>query len=158
MGVAYVGTAVWLRAAGFDGPAGTSDAATQSLLLRRTRDAIRTLVSAPVDSADSAATRTLNAVLAHGQRRRLLATTGPVEQIEVDDPPNLAAWRAADNFLELLAQDPSRIRRCAHPDCVLYFYDRSRTGRRMWCSMTGCGNRAKAARHYARTKNAAPAG
>jgi predicted RNA-binding Zn ribbon-like protein len=32
---------------------------------------------------------------------------------------------------------------------VLYFFDP--TGRRRWCSMAGCGNRAKAKRHYARS-------
>ncbi|MFI2782494.1 CGNR zinc finger domain-containing protein [Streptomyces sp. ALB3] len=36
---------------------------------------------------------------------------------------------------------------CTAPGCV-FFFDRGRS-RRQWCS-TGCGNRARAARHYAR--------
>ena len=32
------------------------------------------------------------------------------------------------------------------------FYDGSRSGRRRWCDMTTCGNRAKAARHRAKAK------
>jgi len=32
------------------------------------------------------------------------------------------------------------------------FYDISRTGRRRWCDMATCGNRAKAARHRARAR------
>jgi predicted RNA-binding Zn ribbon-like protein len=34
------------------------------------------------------------------------------------------------------------------------FYDESPTGRRRWCDMSTCGNRAKAARHRARRKAA----
>jgi predicted RNA-binding Zn ribbon-like protein len=35
----------------------------------------------------------------------------------------------------------------------LYFYDTSPKRSRRWCSMATCGNRAKAARHYARSKD-----
>ncbi len=36
-----------------------------------------------------------------------------------------------------------RIRVCGSPDCELVFVDASRPGRRRWCSMERCGNRAK---------------
>jgi predicted RNA-binding Zn ribbon-like protein len=36
-----------------------------------------------------------------------------------------------------------RIRACAAGDCGLLFVDASRPGRRRWCSMEWCGNRAK---------------
>ena len=36
-----------------------------------------------------------------------------------------------------------RIRACAADDCGLLFVDASRPGRRRWCSMEWCGNRAK---------------
>jgi predicted RNA-binding Zn ribbon-like protein len=39
----------------------------------------------------------------------------------------------------------ARIRRCANPGCELFFCDKSRTGRRRWCSMAICGNRHKVA-------------
>jgi predicted RNA-binding Zn ribbon-like protein len=45
----------------------------------------------------------------------------------------------------------------ANHDCILFFYDTLRSGRRQWCSMAGCGNRAKARRHYARSHGADPA-
>ncbi|MEK8104393.1 CGNR zinc finger domain-containing protein [Micromonospora sp. M12] len=44
------------------------------------------------------------------------------------------------------------------PACVLHFYDTSRNGTRRWCSMDGCGGRAKAARHYQRHRAAPPPG
>lgn len=38
-----------------------------------------------------------------------------------------------------------RLRRCAGTNCFLVFVDTSRPGRRRWCSMERCGNRAKVA-------------
>jgi predicted RNA-binding Zn ribbon-like protein len=38
--------------------------------------------------------------------------------------------------------------------CRWVFYDESRAGKRRWCDMASCGNRAKAARHRARQKEA----
>lgn len=37
------------------------------------------------------------------------------------------------------------VKRCANPECRLYFYDDSRTRQRKWCSMAVCGNRHKVA-------------
>jgi predicted RNA-binding Zn ribbon-like protein len=67
----------------------------------------------------------------------------------VADPAWLPARLAADDCLRLLARDPRRIRECVHENCILTFFDTSQNGRRRWCSMALCGNRAKAARHYA---------
>ncbi|HEY1176305.1 MAG TPA: CGNR zinc finger domain-containing protein, partial [Phytomonospora sp.] len=49
-------------------------------------------------------------------------------------------------YLDLLEGRTERIRKCANPDCLLWFLDVSKNGRRRWCSMEGCGNRAKAER------------
>lgn len=38
------------------------------------------------------------------------------------------------------------VRKCEHPDCILWFYDRTKGHRRRWCSMALCGNRAKVAK------------
>ncbi|MGK2854529.1 MAG: CGNR zinc finger domain-containing protein [Microbacteriaceae bacterium] len=91
----------------------------------------------------------LNAVLDHGRIRRLLDATGPREEGDVALPEWLPGWLAADDLLRLLTQAPGRIKQCAHEHCVLWFYDTSKNGTRRWHSMTTCGNRAKAARHYA---------
>lgn len=47
----------------------------------------------------------------------------------------------------LIAGELSRVRRCADSRCVRVFYDTTKNGRRRWCDMSTCGNRAKAARH-----------
>jgi predicted RNA-binding Zn ribbon-like protein len=60
------------------------------------------------------------------------------------------ARHAADMFA---TREYSRLRRCAGEHCVLWFLDVSKNGTRRWCSMEGCGNRAKASAHYHRLKD-----
>jgi predicted RNA-binding Zn ribbon-like protein len=48
--------------------------------------------------------------------------------------------------------DPSLVRRCEGSSCVLLFYDTTRNRSRRWCSMEGCGSRAKAAAYYRRAR------
>ena len=36
--------------------------------------------------------------------------------------------------------------------CLWLFVDASKSGTRRWCDMASCGNRAKARRHYLKTK------
>jgi len=66
--------------------------------------------------------------------------------IPVGDSTDAILSLVAFDALKLLASEELlTIRRCANPDCVLLFMDSS--GRRKWCSMKICGNRAKVARH-----------
>lgn len=59
--------------------------------------------------------------------------------------------RIAHQAAELLASDRlGRVRCCAGPGCGWLFVDASPNRGRRWCSMEGCGNRAKAKRHYRR--------
>lgn len=57
----------------------------------------------------------------------------------------------------LAEEDPRRLRRCASETCRWVFVDRSRAGRRRWCDMSVCGNRAKVRRHRARQRRGAAA-
>lgn len=45
-----------------------------------------------------------------------------------------------------------RIKLCPGDHCGWLFLDETRNARRKWCMMKTCGNRAKAARHYAKVK------
>ena len=62
--------------------------------------------------------------------------------------PLLELGRVAGNFLA--ATDVGAIRACPGHDCGWLFVDPR--GRRRWCTMAVCGNRAKARRHAARTR------
>lgn len=47
---------------------------------------------------------------------------------------------------ELLTEgNATLVKQCEHPECILWFYDRTKAHKRRWCSMALCGNRHKAA-------------
>jgi predicted RNA-binding Zn ribbon-like protein len=52
----------------------------------------------------------------------------------------------------LILGELSRVRRCADSRCQRVFFDNTKNGRRRWCDMATCGNRAKAARHREKLK------
>lgn len=118
-----------------------ADEKTRVALVRAREAVLRAVADNEIDD--------LNAVLDHGRVRRLLAETGPREEADVARYEWLPGWLAADDLLRLLTRAPDRIKQCAHEHCVLWFHDTSKNGTRRWHSMTTCGNRAKAARHYA---------
>ena len=52
----------------------------------------------------------------------------------------------AESAAELLATgDFELVRRCESAECVLWFYDRTKSHHRRWCSTSTCGNRHKVA-------------
>jgi predicted RNA-binding Zn ribbon-like protein len=63
----------------------------------------------------------------------------------LDSPLRSVVWSAADL---LTSENLSRVRHCADARCHWFFLDASPSGKRRWCSMQECGNRAKARRHY----------
>lgn len=139
------GLALWL---GTHDLSSSPSEATQALLI----EARAAIAGHLAHGAGTAPTDALNAVLRRGTLQPVLTPDGPRDVPVLDAPEHLAAWQCARDYMRLLALDTSRIRRCAHPDCVLHFYDTSPKGDRRWCSMAVCGNRAKAARHYQRTR------
>ncbi|NWJ41956.1 MAG: ABATE domain-containing protein [Geothrix sp.] len=58
--------------------------------------------------------------------------------------------RAAADLLTAKAAAP--VRECGGAQCTWLFLDHSRGRSRRWCSMASCGNRAKARRHYHRSR------
>ncbi len=52
----------------------------------------------------------------------------------------------------LILGELQRVRRCADARCPRLFFDNTKNGRRRWCDMATCGNRAKAARHREKIK------
>ncbi|WP_432542975.1 ABATE domain-containing protein [Kineococcus sp. SYSU DK002] len=79
-------------------------------------------------------------VLAEGR----LTWSAPPAATTVDDALSTLAAAAATFFTGL---DAERLRACHGPRCIVYFTQDH--VRRQWCS-PGCGNRARAARHYRR--------
>ena len=57
----------------------------------------------------------------------------------------------------ITSADTGLIGQCSGQDCRWLWLDRTRNQSRRWCDMAVCGNRAKARRHYQRTRLAASA-
>ncbi|MFB6818100.1 CGNR zinc finger domain-containing protein [Streptomyces sp. NPDC056347] len=120
-----------------------SDTATDTAAVREALVQARSALRAALEDGDD---DPLNGVLAHGFHRPGLRDGAPLVATFVDDPAWLPAWTAAADLVRLLTERPDRVRHCAHPECVLWFYDISKNGSRRWCSMEVCGNRAKSER------------
>jgi predicted RNA-binding Zn ribbon-like protein len=74
---------------------------------------------------------------------------------QVGDELAQARASIAGSLAHYLAEhDVTRLRVCANDGCRWRFIDRSPGGRRRWCDMRTCGNRAKVARHRARARSA----
>ncbi|HYM04679.1 MAG TPA: ABATE domain-containing protein [Stellaceae bacterium] len=104
----------------------------------------------------------LNAALAEAPPRTRLVQNdaGFVWQVDRLAPSVTALlapvlWSASDL---LTAKRRERMRQCANERCLWLFLDDSKSANRRWCSMSACGNRAKARRHYHKQKQAAEAG
>jgi predicted RNA-binding Zn ribbon-like protein len=90
----------------------------------------------------------VNAILAAGAGFDQLAPHDDAYRLErrhMLDDPGVALVPIARDLAGLLVTPGAPVRKCAGEGCVRHFYDDSRTGRRRWCEMAICGNRAKAA-------------
>jgi predicted RNA-binding Zn ribbon-like protein len=130
--------------------------------IRSVRGALREVADAVVHgrSADAAALAEVNRALQARERIELVAAADGVSvgHTHVGDAIDDALARLAEPLVdEIQAGRADRFRICDNDTCAWIFYDESRAGRRRWCDMASCGNRAKAARHRARAKAAAAA-
>jgi predicted RNA-binding Zn ribbon-like protein len=99
----------------------------------------------------------LNAFLAAALRHRRLETRGTAFVWRWADRErdgfDALLWPIVLAAADLLASDRrTRIHECGGEGCGWLFLDTSRSRRRRWCTMRGCGNRAKARRFYERTR------
>ncbi len=76
-------------------------------------------------------------------------------RLDLSEPANLLQPIAESAADFLCYANFALLRKCESAACVLYFYDTTKNHRRRWCSMRGCGNKAKAAAFYQRKKQAA---
>jgi predicted RNA-binding Zn ribbon-like protein len=121
---------------------------------RRVRAVLRALAERGAEAADARFD-------ALGEINRVLGRSAGTRRVELRDDGSFARAFVAvgDAFAGLLipivenAADAlilaelERVRRCADPRCGRVFQDETKNGRRRWCDMATCGNRAKAARH-----------
>ena len=89
---------------------------------------------------------------------RLMARDAPRSEVVATDEglKIVEQWHlsSADSIIALIAshiaslitrESPDLLKTCAGPDCTLWFIDRTKAHRRVFCSPATCGNRAKVA-------------
>jgi predicted RNA-binding Zn ribbon-like protein len=130
---------------------------------RALREAIDGCVRAVLDGAPAppADVATIDGWLEHAGQRPTFALGDDGRPLlgarPAGDPVVAAIGAVALDAARMLGRDDerARVRVCASETCSARFYDRSPAGRRRWCSMSACGNEAKARRHRARARRAA---
>jgi predicted RNA-binding Zn ribbon-like protein len=68
-----------------------------------------------------------------------------VSRFQVESADELLAVLASSIGDLVTQEDPTLLKSCAGDGCTLWFLDRTKAHRRMFCSATACGNRAKVA-------------
>ena len=139
-----------LRRRAIQQPAGASAALLDA---RRVRSALRALAErgAMTPSAREEGVAEINRVLGRsaGTRRVELRRDGTCVRtfIPVGDAFAGLVMAIVESAADALVfGELTRVRRCASAKCARVFYDSSKNGRRRWCDMMTCGNRAKAQR------------
>jgi len=122
------------------------------------RAALREVWDAEVEHRipDQGALDIVNAILREAPRIELVASVdacGVGHRHSSDDPTGEALARVVEPLAAAIAAgDTTRFRICANDGCREAFEDTSRGGRRRWCDMAACGNRAKVRRYRDRRR------
>ena len=156
------GLRAWLDARRLGGDAGTARIDRALPAFRELRALVRDTTErlAAAGRPSPAQVRRLNRVLRDGlhyHQLRPAADDGSHFTVgQVGDELDQARAAIAGSLAHFVADhDVDRLRICGADDCGWRFVDRSPAGRRRWCDMRTCGNRAKVARHRARAREAA---
>ena len=146
--------ALWLREAGLlRVPARTPASLLEAALhaARRYRRVLRLGLQALVDTGrlPESTIEATNDLLARKAARDVLVNDGGrlvlERRWEISSAEDICAVIALSFSQFLSTAELERVRRCNNPECVLFFYDVSKSGTRSWCSLTTCGNKLRVA-------------
>jgi len=119
--------------------------------LKELRAAVRSLLAGHGDAGPAAAI--VSQALQGGDwESALRAVSGSPDQADTLTVAQLVAVSVVSILSD--EREVSRVKLCPGHDCGWLFLDETRNGRRRWCLMETCGNRAKARRNYARRREA----
>ncbi|WP_044563913.1 ABATE domain-containing protein [Azospirillum sp. B4] len=139
----------WMVAAGLTDTAPPADEGDLALA-RRLREAIYDVAvhrhggSGPPRGSLNSALAVLNQVAALPAAIPTLTLAGSTASVAFTGPMTAFIATVAREAVHLFGSGAS-IRQCQSPTCTLFFVDTSRAGDRRWCSMKGCGTKAKVA-------------
>ena len=142
--------AEWIAQAGIvDGPVAVTPA--RLVGAKAVREALFAVIAAAIDGEPAPP----DALRAVNEAAATPPPTPALQDAELRREGDLDAVLSAlaRTALELLGgPERARLKWCAAERCTRPFVDRSRGGRRRWCGMAGCGDRAKAAAYRARRR------
>lgn len=102
--------------------------------------------------------RRLNAHLRKGEYHHEVVPQGGrwkmLDHLRAESGEDLLALIATQVALLITLEDPTLLKRCAGRECTLWFLDRTKGHRRLFCSASACGNRSKVAAFRARQRDA----
>ncbi|WP_326956212.1 MULTISPECIES: CGNR zinc finger domain-containing protein [unclassified Amycolatopsis] len=140
--------AEWLGLAGFTAGAVTAGNVLAAKALREAIDRVL-LAEVPAEMDVDLVNNAAAAAPAPPPRLAFVDGRARREVPPPKDPVATAFAALAADAIDLATGDAA-VRVCAADDCGLRFSDASPRRNRQWCSMSRCGNRAKARAHYAR--------
>jgi len=145
----------WLVSSGM--AESTPETTPDDLLAARVlREAIYALASRNGGAKIKEARQTLNQIAAGSPAVPQFKSDGTAV---LTGPASALLVSLAREAVQLFGSDMAElVRKCQSPVCALYFVDTSRKGDRRWCSMSGCGNKAKVADFRRRQSRSAKAG
>jgi predicted RNA-binding Zn ribbon-like protein len=150
----------WLAQNGVAPPGKPSAPADLLLQGRKLRDVVRDLVEARSQGVRmdvDALNPFLHAYVTSPHLQRDGEGNLVMTRVARGDTAAFLLGPVAEAAAVLLAEgDFDLVRQCEHADCVLWFYDRTKSHKRRWCSMAVCGNRHKAMQFRKRSSGAAP--
>jgi predicted RNA-binding Zn ribbon-like protein len=146
----------WLEVAGYYYAERLPDPLSDTLLhaARRLRENIRLLVEKRKSGKRGDASM-LNGFLIQGPSYTKLIWEFPdyvtMTRMSQNDTAEQLLAPVAQSAADLLVWgEISLVKRCKNKSCSLWFYDRTKTHSRCWCSMAACGNRHKIAAYRKR--------
>jgi len=124
--------------------------------IKLVRAAIRTLCTNLVGQQpfDGEALMTLNTVLAMGHPSLDVALGRemvPVYRIRENDQGAILLPIALSALHLFTQAEQHRLHKCKNEQCILFFYDTTKSATRQWCSLN-CMNRARSLQHYRHVK------
>ena len=145
--------AAWMREAGLADEDAQFDEADRERLIAF-REALRRLLLS--HNGGELAPGTVATLEAVAREAHVQVTFGPGSEAQLA-PALGGADGVLGRLLAIIARAEaegtwSRLKACTSDTCMWAFYDRSRNRSRTWCTMTICGNRAKARSYRARQR------
>jgi predicted RNA-binding Zn ribbon-like protein len=135
-------------------PRSASQVLRKALMLREAmfRAFMRIVAAKPAAVEDVAL---MEQAVTESLSHRHIVRTGDDYKWKWSDGPTLERilWPIATAAADLLvSRELHQLRECEAGDCYWLFLDNSRNHSRRWCTMSSCGNREKARRHYRRQR------